>query len=284
MFIESDERKEIFFTEPLLNELYVMNVGYEKCLPRHSFGPQIREYYVLHYILSGKGTFRSRATTYHLKAGNFFLIEPNDVYAVYEADEQEPWEYVWIGFQGERTAAILQQLGFHAHAQVGELHNRSEAERYIHSLITDHLEQRHPILRVQGDFFRILSYFHMDQSTHQMNSNPRSPKHYVDLFIAHVRTSYGNPELTVNSIARQIGIHPTYLTQLTGAELQQTSLQYLTSYRMLRGKFLLENTDYTVEKVAHAVGYTNPLSFARAFKRLFGVTPGFYSKRHRRLD
>ncbi|MFD1887978.1 AraC family transcriptional regulator [Paenibacillus wenxiniae] len=284
MFMESEERREIFFTERLLNELYVMNVGYEKCLPSHSFGPQIREYYVLHYVLSGKGQFRARDATYHLQAGNFFLIAPNDVYAVYEADAQEPWEYVWIGFQGERAAAVVKELGFHDRAQVGTLQDRSEAESYIHALITDNLVRQHSMLRVQGDFFRMLSYFRIDQPIRQIAYNPSSPKHYVDLFIAHVRTSYGNPELTVNSIARQIGIHPTYLTQLTGTELQQTSLQYLTNYRMVRGKFLLEHTDYTVEKVAHAVGYTNPLSFARAFKRLFGVAPGFYSKRHRHSD
>ncbi|WP_322905919.1 AraC family transcriptional regulator [Paenibacillus sp. SGZ-1009] len=278
MFMESDERKEVFFTDPLLSELYVMNIGYEKCLPGHSFGPQIREYYVLHYILRGKGQFRSRETVYHLKPGNFFLIEPNDLYAVYEADEQEPWEYVWIGFHGSRAGQVLQELGFHTHVQVGMLHNREEAESYIHALITDHWLRHHSMLRVQGDFLHMLSYFRIDPPTRHIDYTPGSRRHYVDLFIVHVRTSYWNPELTVSSIAAQIGIHPTYLTHMIQSELQQTSLQYLTHYRMLRGKFLLENTDYTVEKVAHAVGYANPLSFARAFKRLFGVPPGSYGK------
>ncbi|WP_290410216.1 AraC family transcriptional regulator [Paenibacillus polymyxa] len=280
MFMESKERKEVFFTESLLKELYLINIGYEKCLPCHSFGPQIREYYVLHYILSGQGKFSRKQTTYYLKPGNFFLIEPNDLYAIYEADEQNPWEYVWIGFQGSKVNEILTKLGFGTHTRVGSVQNRAEAEQYIQSLISNDLLRQDHMLRIQGNFFHMLSYFQMDAATDYAQRASGSSKQYVDLFVMHVRNSYWNPELTVTSIAEQIGLHPTYLTHLVKMELRQTSLEYLTHYRILRGKFLLENTDFTIDAIAQTVGYQNPLSFARAFKRIFGVSPRLYGKKH----
>ena len=37
-----------------LNPLFV---GYEYCEPGHCFGPAVREYYLLHYIMAGKGSY-----------------------------------------------------------------------------------------------------------------------------------------------------------------------------------------------------------------------------------
>ena len=89
----------------------------------------------------------------------------------------------------------------------------------------------------------------------------------------YVRNSYWHADLTVEEIADSIGVHPTYLTQLVKSELKQTSQDYLINYRLIKGKFLLENTDYTVAAVSQAVGYQNALSFSRAFKRMFGYSP-----------
>ncbi|MBP1040877.1 AraC family transcriptional regulator [Vagococcus sp. BWB3-3] len=36
---------------------------------------------------------------------------------------------------------------------------------------------------------------------------------------------------------------------------------------------LPENSDHTVTTIAKAVGYQNPLSFSRAYKRIYGHSP-----------
>ena len=37
------------------NDIYPLFVGYEKCEPSHSFGPYTRDYYIIHFCISGKG-------------------------------------------------------------------------------------------------------------------------------------------------------------------------------------------------------------------------------------
>ena len=39
------------------SDLYLCFCGYEACQPFHSYGPAVRPNYVIHYIISGKGTF-----------------------------------------------------------------------------------------------------------------------------------------------------------------------------------------------------------------------------------
>ena len=38
-------------------DLYLVSCGWEKCGATHSYGPAIRNYYMLHFILQGQGHY-----------------------------------------------------------------------------------------------------------------------------------------------------------------------------------------------------------------------------------
>ena len=91
--------------------LSVYFCGQEDCGPNHSFGPAMRPHYLLHVIFHGKGIYQCSGHTYHLKAGDAFLIRPMDsIY--YRADSSEPWSYAWAGFDGSTCKEILKQTIF----------------------------------------------------------------------------------------------------------------------------------------------------------------------------
>ena len=47
-------------------DLNIYRCGIESCIPGHSWGPAIRDHYIIHYILDGKGIFRLSGVTYQL--------------------------------------------------------------------------------------------------------------------------------------------------------------------------------------------------------------------------
>ena len=77
--------------------LYVQNTGCQQCSPSYGWGPGVRNHFLLHHVMSGKGVFISRDTRYDLRAGDTFLAYP-DTTIHYCADARDPWEYVWVGF------------------------------------------------------------------------------------------------------------------------------------------------------------------------------------------
>ena len=79
--------------------LYVNCCGCSKTEPLHSFGPALKPHYLIHFILSGKGVFSTGENEYPLEAGYGFLITPEEL-AFYQADAEEPWTYLWVGFSG----------------------------------------------------------------------------------------------------------------------------------------------------------------------------------------
>ena len=104
----------IFPNENFL-DLKPYQYGWEECAPLHSFGPFIRNHYLFHYIISGKGMLFSHAVNgdvheYEMGAGQGFLICPGQV-NTYCADEKQPWKYTWLEFDGLRAAGFLDCAG-----------------------------------------------------------------------------------------------------------------------------------------------------------------------------
>ena len=105
--------KDLLFKEYYFTDFYFFNVGYEKCQSGHRFGPSLRDNYIVHFVISGKGRYTVNDTTHHLGTGDFFLIRPNEL-VDYEADAEDPWEYYWIGFSGTKVKEILHTNGIGA--------------------------------------------------------------------------------------------------------------------------------------------------------------------------
>ena len=81
-------------------------VGSEDCDPAHSYGPALREYYLIHYVVQGQGRFCCAGEEYRLGAGDLFMTAPGEV-MYYEADLRHPWSYIWAGFEAETSIHFL---------------------------------------------------------------------------------------------------------------------------------------------------------------------------------
>ena len=91
--------------------LTVYFCGKEECQPGHYFGPAVRPHYLIHVILQGKGIFQRNGVTYTLKRGDAFLIPPMES-TYYQADQEDPWSYAWVGFDGKACPEIFAQTVF----------------------------------------------------------------------------------------------------------------------------------------------------------------------------
>ena len=56
-----------------------LDCGYQACAPNHSFGPAVRPYYLLHYVLEGEGAFLKNSTLHQVGPGDLFVICPEEL-------------------------------------------------------------------------------------------------------------------------------------------------------------------------------------------------------------
>jgi YesN/AraC family two-component response regulator len=79
--------------------------------------------------------------------------------------------------------------------------------------------------------------------------------------------------LTLEQIAKDLGVSPYYLSRTFSAESSFSLFTYLTTLRMDKAKAMLAEGNMNVSEVAQAVGYENSNYLSKVFKRTFGVSP-----------
>ena len=72
--------------------------GYEYASPGMTWGPAARNYYVVHYVFSGKGVLYTDSDAHPVSKGQLFVIFPDET-VMYVADEKDPWYYCFANFQ-----------------------------------------------------------------------------------------------------------------------------------------------------------------------------------------
>lgn len=80
------------------------------------------------------------------------------------------------------------------------------------------------------------------------------------------------------------GLAPRTFARRFKAATGHTAIEYVQRMRIERAKRLLETSGEPVEEISWSVGYEDPASFRRLFKRLTGLAPGAYRQRFRVPD
>ena len=266
--------KLLFNTEES-DDLYVYCCGLSQTEPGHSFGPALKPHFMIHYVLSGKGSFSIGGKRYPLNEKYGFLIVPDEL-AYYVADENDPWTYVWIGFGGRRAEEIVSQLGLSLQQPVF----KSEKSKDIYDIVKDMMD--HNTFSVEDDLRRngLLSMF-LSVIASGLSVTPKSDSgsanDYVNRAQAYVRSNYCNP-IKVTDIADYVCINRSYLYTLFQNALGISPQQYLARYRIAKAVELLQLTSLPIESVAISCGYSDPLVFSKAFKQEKGISPSTYRK------
>lgn len=225
-------------------ELTFLTCGAKRCLPGELAGPALREHYLLHVCLSGRGVFQTQDKGYDIGPGEAFLMLPGEVSA-YRADEEDPWHNIWVGFTGRRAEEYLQSCGL------------NDQRRVCHC---DQLEELEACVEEMRRF---------------ETAGRDSGGEYVRQAVEYIRSHF-QEDLTVARLAKYVGLNRSYLTTVFQNTLGMSPQQVLMRFRMERAAQLLEEKNLSVAEIARSCGYPDPLTFSKAFKRTMGVTPSQY--------
>lgn len=88
-------------------------------------------------------------------------------------------------------------------------------------------------------------------------------------------------EVTLQQVAEAFHFSRQYCSRLIMELTGCTFSELLTGFRIGKGEELLLHTHLSVEEISARVGYANPETFIRAFRRVRGVSPG-QMRRHSR--
>ena len=242
---------------PLVNkgfsDLNPLWFGYSKCEGGAGMGTIKRDYTLIHYVISGKGTVKIEGETYEVSPRQAFII-PEGVENSYCADDDDPWTYIWIGFDGKLS---------HRFSKLPTVVNTSGSIFFemmdvvnMHSMQEEYLVQK---------LFKL--YIALFPETTSLDY-ARIAANYIDL-------NFRNPNTTVESVASVLNIERSYLTRLFKDKKGKTVKEYILGTRMNHAITLLQSGS-SVQEAARQVGYTDTFVFSKAFKKHVGESPKNY--------
>lgn len=263
----------------IFSDFYLCYCGYGSCQPLQHFGPAVRPNYLIHFITDGKGIFQSGDNKFSLHAGEGFIIRPNQQ-AFFQADETDPWSYLWIGFDGTRCGEYLSAIGL----DEGQFTFRSPDGETLREIVKEMLKYNTAGIendfQLQGLLCRFFSCLARSLSM-PLSSVPKNDREnfYVRRAVEFVHYNYAN-HITVSDMAKYVSLNRSYLFTLFQRVLKISPQEFLTTFRLTRAKEQLRLTNATVAAIAQSVGYRDPLVFSKAFKQMTGMTPVQYRKQH----
>lgn len=266
------------FTE-IKNETFsdvcLLFCGMQECTPLYSFGPAVRTEHLLHYCVSGRGYYYVNDCKYTIEAGDAFLILPNQV-TFYQADEEDPWIYVWLGLTGNKVEFYLKRCGLDRDHLVCHCEHPQQLVVYVNEIISHSSLSYSNELYIQGVLFQIFALF--SESANQEYEKVLSTKNiHVNKAIEYIQMHYQDM-ITVNDIADHVSVNRSYLSTLFQQELHMSPQQFLLKFRMTKATEMLTQSKVAIKNIAYSCGYANQLAFSKAFRKITGMSPSDYRK------
>ena len=280
LFSEKDKQYTNFQdTESKASDLQLMYCGKERCHPGHKYGPNKRDVFLIHIVYSGEGTLSLNGDLYQLSAGNAFLLYPNTV-AWYEADLTNPWSYFWLACRGIDTAAFLSDAGFSPENPVRILHNPYSILQYINKI----LEKQGSGMEAQLSRIAYLHLFFANlirdkertEKTECPAFSPREKLRESSRYVREYMEHHFGEEISIHLLAEKIGVHRAHLFNSFKTDTGYSPKEYLLYIRIQNAKALLRRTKRPISEIAAFVGYHDPLSFSKIFRKKMGISPQEY--------
>jgi AraC-like DNA-binding protein len=279
----SEERhpKYVFYVveDERFVDLNVFQMGWEPCKPLKEWGPSIRNHFLFHSVIKGKGRLEMNGEVYHLTAGQGFLICP-DVVNMYFADEKDPWEYIWVEFDGLIARECLTLAGLSEKQPIYSPRAGAENNDIFKIMWRILNEADQETIRLVG-----LGMLFLDElmRTSATKIEPREKKlrdFYIREAIHFIDRNYQR-DISVEDVAAACGLNRSYFSRVFKDEIGESPQHFLIHYRMAKAAELLRRSSISVSDVGASVGYENQFRFSRAFKGVFGVSPNEYRKNNR---
>ena len=124
-------------------------------------------------------------------------------------------------------------------------------------------------------FFELIDRFYKEKKEN-INKGRRIALKARDYIINH----YQKP-LSLNDVAEELDLNPSYLCRLFKEEMQTSFVTFLQNYRIEKAAELLSGTNDKIGEIGELVGYENQQYFNKVFRSIKGMAPSEFREKKR---
>lgn len=253
---------------------YIQEAGFIKAEDGSAAQRKDLDSFLFAVVIKGRGVLEFGEDRYSLNGGDCFFIDCRIPFNM-ENSETEPWELMWIHFNGATSGKYYEFFLTH----LKNVFKPASTEKII-SVIAEiirinEMRSANAEILTSGLIMDLLTYIlTMNDCDEQVDSALRQKLSAVNSYIEEHFTE----EITLEMLASTFYISKYYLTREYKKIYGKTIFQHIITCRINCGKKLLRFSDKSVEEIAHLCGFNDQSYFARQFKKSENVTCFAYRK------
>ena len=248
-----------FFSQDSQKLPVISSVGYADNTLVTRYGPAVRNYYIIHYVLSGRGFYNGLP----VEAGQGFIITPRTE-AFYTYDEGDPWTYLWFTSYDDD---ILPFIEMHkAEDYVFSYRNREELLS-----VSDYIKRHGEKLSTSAQFSELFAKV-FNICIWKKSSQVLCSKDHFNYAVKYIEMHLDQP-INVNKLCELLGITQSYLHRIFKQEIGVSPKKYITQRKIRQAKRMLSESNASVTSIAGSLGFADAIAFTKFFKAQAGVSP-----------
>lgn len=254
-----------------LSDLTIYESGWEDKVSGNSFGPYVWKFNVLHFVIEGEGVLTINDKKYPVKAGQVFLIPPNQETS-HTADIKNPWKYFWIGFEGNQSKALLEMCGFSDCKYVVPFDDISlirQTVSRLNKVKSNQVSYEYLILGCLYEVFAIMFF------NSKKKAKGSEQKVYIDNAKAYMKVNL-DKNISVTDVAKHIGFDRSYFARIFKKYTGKSPKTYLQELRLSYSLVLLTQTDLSLKQISLNCGFNDYSHFYNTFCKVNKITPTDY--------
>lgn len=244
--------------------------------------------YEIYYLLRGERVYFIDGKVYTAQQGDMIIINPYDVHRTTSSEVPE-FERILINFthefvQPEVCTPGLPLLPFAQGSRLVRfpIKERHGIEQLFREMLAESKEQREGCVHyVRALLIKLLiRIYRFSLQSAEEPTRYAHPMHEKISEIASYLNSHYDQEITLEQIAKQFYISPSYLSRvfkkITGFHFRE----YLRVVRVREAQRRLRESRDKVQDIAGSSGFEHIAHFYKTFKKMVGVSPLRYRKQN----
>lgn len=254
-------------------DLYPVDVGHELHSGKDKRFSNRYPYYLLHYVVKGKGEIEINGVKKSYKANDIFVLPPDET-ITYSVSAKNKWEYYWINFNGLTAQKTLSAIFGNDYYVKSD----SSFKTLFAKAMNAKKSKRSQVYTVLGCLFEIFAKIAEITSLTEIASTAGLPS--FDKIFDYINKNLYSKDLKAETVAKAFFVNPCYFSVLFKKNLNVSFKEYLNYERIKKATELLDDTDLLIKEIADAVGFSDALYFGKVFKKYRLVSPQEYRARN----
>jgi AraC-like DNA-binding protein len=238
------------------------------------------DYWIFHYAMGGSGLLIDRAGEHPVPAGTAMLVRADDPDSLfrYPPGATARWEWLWLTFTGGSTTAMAADLAAR-HGPIFALDAADSVVRWLRRSTAGEGAHSVPPWDAREQVWRLLS----DLADEAERATACPDDALAAAARRRIAQRLGDQELTVASLARDLGVSREHLARTVQRATGETPRQFIEESRLRSAKQLLRESGLSILAIARQCGWSDAETFASAFRRVHGTLPSAWRLSTRRL-